>query len=69
MSNYYDKAPFVADFSNVVTKQDIKYLAEADEHESVREVQEFYGDYIAVSPHLFSLNTVGCRNVSISDSL
>lgn len=52
------------DFSNVVSKQDIKYLAEADEHEAVREVQEFFGDYIAISPHLFSLNIVGCNSVS-----
>lgn len=54
-----------ADFSNVVSKQDIKYLAEADEHESVREVQEYFGDYIAISPHLFSLNIVGCKSVSV----
>jgi len=52
------------DFSNVVSKQDVKYLAEADEHESVREVQEFFGDYIAVSPHLFSFNIIGCKAVS-----
>lgn len=47
-------------FSNVIAKQDVKTLAEADDQEVVREVQEFYGDYIAVSPHLFSLNIVGC---------
>ncbi|CAH1796939.1 unnamed protein product [Owenia fusiformis] len=47
-------------FSNVISKQDVKVLAEADDQEVVREVQEFYGDYIAVSPHLFSLNIFGC---------
>ncbi|XP_070202635.1 vacuolar protein sorting-associated protein 45-like isoform X2 [Littorina saxatilis] len=47
-------------FSNVISKQDVKILAEADDQEVVREVQEFYGDYIAVNPHLFSLNIVGC---------
>ncbi|GAB1606588.1 vacuolar protein sorting-associated protein 45-like [Argonauta hians] len=47
-------------FSNVISKQDVKVLAEADDHEVVREVQEFYGDYIAVNPHLFSLNVTGC---------
>ncbi|XP_059149023.1 vacuolar protein sorting-associated protein 45-like [Physella acuta] len=47
-------------FSNVISKQDIKVLAEADDQEVVREVQEFYGDYIAVNPHLFSLNLTGC---------
>lgn len=44
------------DFSNVVSKSDVKLLAEADEHEVVREVQELYADYQALSPHLFSLN-------------
>lgn len=47
-------------FSNVISKQDVKVLAEADDHEVVREVQEFFGDYIAVNPHLFSLNIIGC---------
>ena len=27
-------------------------------------LQEFYGDFIAVSPHLMSLNVVGCCEVS-----
>ncbi len=31
-------------------------LAESDEQEVVREIQEFYADYFAVGPHLFSLN-------------
>ncbi|KAG7154636.1 vacuolar protein sorting-associated protein 45-like [Homarus americanus] len=43
-------------FSNVVSKSDVKLLAEADEHEVVREVQELYADYQALSPHLFSLH-------------
>lgn len=47
-------------FSNIISKSDIKILAEADETESVREVQEFYGDFIPVSPHLFSMNLIGC---------
>ncbi|NXN12889.1 VPS45 protein, partial [Indicator maculatus] len=47
-------------FSNVISKSDIKALAEADEQEVVAEVQEFYGDYIAVNPHVFSLNLLGC---------
>ncbi|KAB1260790.1 Vacuolar protein sorting-associated protein 45 [Camelus dromedarius] len=50
----------VSDFSNVISKSDVKSLAEADEQEVVAEVQEFYGDYIAVNPHLFSLNILGC---------
>lgn len=47
-------------FSNVISKQDVKVLAEADDQEVVREVQEFFGDYIAVNPHLFTLNILGC---------
>jgi vacuolar protein sorting-associated protein 45 len=35
---------------------DIKALAEADEYECVRIVQEFYADYIAVNSHLYSLD-------------
>ena len=27
-------------------------------------LQEFYGDYIAMSPHIFSINNVGCCQVS-----
>ena len=54
------------DFSNVISKQDVKILAEADDQEVVREVQEFYGDYVAVNPHLFSLNIVGCCQVSFT---
>ncbi|KAJ3608702.1 hypothetical protein NHX12_023232 [Muraenolepis orangiensis] len=46
-------------FSNVISKSEVKSLAEADEQEVVAEVQEFYGDFIAVNPHLFSLNLQG----------
>jgi hypothetical protein len=31
-------------------------LAEVDEQELVKEVQEFYGDYLAINPDIFSLN-------------
>jgi hypothetical protein len=34
----------------------IKSLAEADEFECIKSVQEFYTDYLAVNPHLYSLN-------------
>ncbi|XP_034401551.1 vacuolar protein sorting-associated protein 45 [Cyclopterus lumpus] len=46
-------------FSNVISKSEIKALAEADEQEVVAEIQEFYGDFIAVNPHFFSLNLQG----------
>lgn len=49
------------DFSNIISKTDIKILAEADEHEVVRDVQEFYCDYVAAAPHFFSINiSDGC---------
>ncbi|GLG98219.1 Protein ROP [Gryllus bimaculatus] len=54
-------------FSNIIAKADIKTLAEADDQEVVREVQEFYGDYLAISPHLFSLNIPICSQGSTWD--
>ncbi|CEP11802.1 hypothetical protein [Parasitella parasitica] len=42
-------------FSNTIRKSDIEQLAEVDEHEVIREVQEYYGDYLAINPDLFSL--------------
>ncbi|XP_031779936.1 vacuolar protein sorting 45 isoform X1 [Nasonia vitripennis] len=47
-------------FSNIIPKTDIKLLAENDEQEVVREVHEFYADYLAISPHLFSLGISTC---------
>jgi len=35
---------------------DIKSLAEADEFECVRVIQEFYADYLVINRHLYSLN-------------
>ncbi|KAK0532023.1 vacuolar protein sorting-associated protein 45 [Tilletia horrida] len=43
-------------FTNILKKSDIERLAEADEHEVVKEVQEFFADYVPVNPTLFSLN-------------
>ncbi|CAF1315897.1 unnamed protein product [Rotaria magnacalcarata] len=43
-------------FTNFVELNDIKSLAEADEFECVRVVQEYYADYLAINPHLYSLN-------------
>jgi vacuolar protein sorting-associated protein 45 len=47
-------------FTNFIRQSDVKKLADADEQEVVREVQEFYGDYVAVNPHLFSFNIPSC---------
>ncbi|XP_074113197.1 vacuolar protein sorting 45 [Cotesia typhae] len=47
-------------FSNIIPKADIKLLAESDEQEVVREVQEYYADYLAINPHLFSIGINSC---------
>lgn len=53
----------LADFSNIISKQEVKLLAEADEQEVVREVQEFFCDYVALSSSAFSLNVQKCYQV------
>ncbi|XP_028411218.1 vacuolar protein sorting-associated protein 45-like [Dendronephthya gigantea] len=47
-------------FSNTVKQADIKGMAEADCDETVKELQEYYADYFAVSPHVVSLNLPFC---------
>ncbi|XP_039267692.2 vacuolar protein sorting-associated protein 45-like [Styela clava] len=47
-------------FSHVLSKVDLKLIAESDEHEVVQDVHEFYADYIAISPHLFTININNC---------
>ncbi|XP_043277954.1 vacuolar protein sorting-associated protein 45 [Venturia canescens] len=49
-------------FSNIIAKADIKLLADSDEQEVVREVHEYYADYLAINPHLFSLGITGCAD-------
>jgi vacuolar protein sorting-associated protein 45 len=46
----------VLDFTNTVPKSVIERLAEADTHEVVREVQEYFADYVCVNNDLFTLN-------------
>eukprot|EP00639_Heterosigma_akashiwo_P009777 CAMPEP_0194601790 /NCGR_PEP_ID=MMETSP0292-20121207/29234_1 /TAXON_ID=39354 /ORGANISM="Heterosigma akashiwo, Strain CCMP2393" /LENGTH=282 /DNA_ID=CAMNT_0039463849 /DNA_START=58 /DNA_END=904 /DNA_ORIENTATION=+ len=43
-------------FSNVVPQDLLQQLAEADEHEVVRQVQEYYADFVAVNEDLVTLN-------------
>jgi vacuolar protein sorting-associated protein 45 len=43
-------------FSNVVKKSSLERLAEADDHEVVKQVQEHFADYIVVNPDLFTLD-------------
>ncbi|KAI0121804.1 Sec1-like protein [Daldinia grandis] len=43
-------------FSNVVKKSSLERLAEADDHEVVKQIQEHFADYLVINPDLFSLN-------------
>jgi vacuolar protein sorting-associated protein 45 len=43
-------------FSNVLKPTMLEKLAEADEHELVKEVQEFFPDFLAVNRWLFNFN-------------
>ena len=43
-------------FSNVVPQDYLHQLADADDQEVVRQVQEFYADYVAVNEDLFTIN-------------
>ncbi|KAL7078949.1 hypothetical protein ACQ4LE_001388 [Meloidogyne hapla] len=43
-------------FSNIISKADLKTLADSDEQETVREVREFYADFIPLSPHFVTLD-------------
>mmetsp|Transcript_15620 Transcript_15620/g.28643 ORF Transcript_15620/g.28643 Transcript_15620/m.28643 type:complete len:603 (+) Transcript_15620:252-2060(+) len=43
-------------FSNIVPQEIMQQLADADERELVKQVQEFYADFYAVNNEMFSLN-------------
>ncbi|MCJ1458392.1 vacuolar protein sorting-associated protein 45 [Mycoblastus sanguinarius] len=43
-------------FSNVIRKSSLERLAEADNNEVVKAVQEYFADYIVINPDLFSLD-------------
>jgi hypothetical protein len=49
-----------ADFSNVIKPTQLEKLAEADEHEVVQEVQEYFADYLAQGPSLVTFGITGC---------
>ncbi|CAD5229030.1 unnamed protein product [Bursaphelenchus okinawaensis] len=53
-------------FSNIISKADVKLLAEADEHETVREIQEFYADMIPLAPHLSVLGNSNCYETAFN---
>lgn len=43
-------------FSNIIRKSSLERLAEADDLEVVKAVQEYFADYIVINPDLMSLN-------------
>jgi hypothetical protein len=44
------------DFSNIIRKSSLERLAEADDHEVVRAVQEYFADYLVINSDLMSLD-------------
>lgn len=44
------------DFSNIIRKSSLERLAEVDDHEVVRSIQEYFADFVVINPDLFSLN-------------
>jgi vacuolar protein sorting-associated protein 45 len=47
---------YVLDFSNIIRKSSLERLAEADDHEVVRAIQEYFADYLVINPDLMSLD-------------
>ncbi|ORY17673.1 vacuolar protein sorting-associated protein 45 [Clohesyomyces aquaticus] len=43
-------------FSNIIKKSSLERLAEADDHEVVRAVQEYFADFLVINPDLMALN-------------
>ena len=48
-------------FSNIVKKSSLERLAEADDHEVVKLVQEHFADYVTINVDLFSLGVTAPR--------
>lgn len=44
-----------SDFSNIIKKSSLERLAEADDHEVVKAVQEYFADFLVINPDLMSL--------------
>ena len=53
-------------FTNTIEKMDLKLIAENDDEEVVREVHEYFADYLAINQHVFSLNLEKSYCVCIS---
>jgi hypothetical protein len=43
------------DFSNIIKKSSLERLAEADDHEVVKSIIEYFADFIVINPELCSL--------------
>jgi vacuolar protein sorting-associated protein 45 len=50
------------DLSNIIRKSSLERLAEADDHEVIRSVQEYFADFLVVNPDLMSLDVGFPRN-------
>lgn len=50
-------------FTNILPEEYLKQLADADEFELIRQVQEYYADYFAVNPNLWHLNLFDTRSL------
>jgi len=48
------------DFSNSIDNHEIEKLAELDDKDSIKQLQEVYADYYAVNNELFTLNIDTC---------
>jgi len=51
-------------FSNIIKSTQLERLAEADEHEVVQEVQEYFADYLACGSSLVTFGLHGCVDSS-----
>lgn len=43
------------DFSNIIKKSSLERLAEADDHEVVKSIVEYFADFVVINPELCSL--------------
>jgi len=55
-------------FSNVVSKDKLQRLARADEFEVIKQVQEYYGDFMAVNEDIFHLGSDNSISLSSSNA-
>lgn len=65
---YASSVQFTLDFTNICRPDNIQELASADETNCVKEVHEYYGDFIPIDTDHYTLNLIDgvqlCRNPS-----